>query len=184
MGGTFNPIHYGHLFLAEEVKNTLRYDSVLFIPTNIPVHKMSFDVVNANHRLEMLRLAVEPYDEFVVENCEIMRKGKSYTIDTVKELKEKYGWVDKPGFVIGDDLATTFHTWKNSEELVELVDLIVVHRLYKKRVKLDYKHIYVDNFMLPISASEIRKRIKNGYAVKFLLPDNVLEYIIENELYI
>ncbi len=184
VGGTFNPVHYGHLFLAEEVRNVLRYDVVLFIPTNIPVHKMSSDIVEARHRLQMLRIALDPYSNFRVEDCEIQRRGRSYTIDTIVELEKKYNWVERPGFIIGDDLATTFHTWKESEKLVDLVDLIVVHRLYRERVRLGYRHTYVDNFMLPISSSEIRKRIREKRTVKFLLPDDVLNYIIENELYI
>ncbi len=184
VGGTFNPVHYGHLFLAEEVRTVLNYDKVLFIPTNLPVHKMLDDIVDAKFRLDMLKIALLPYREFDIEDCEIKRKGKSYTIDTVRELKEKYDWMEKPGFIIGDDLASTFETWKEADKLIEMIDLIVVHRVYQERISLNYKHVYVDNFMIPISSSEIRNRLKDGRTVKFLVPDGVLNYIVKNELYI
>ncbi len=183
LGGTFNPIHYGHLFLAEEVRTSLDYDIVLFIPTYLPVHKMIQPEIDHVHRLKMLKIAVKPYDRFKVETCEIDRKGASYSIDSVRLLSKKYAWKEKPGFIIGDDLLPNFHTWKEHRELSRITDLIVVHRKYRKRQNFDLPHIYIDNIMIPISSSLIRERVMKGKTVRFLLPDEVLEYMEKNGLY-
>ena len=183
IGGTFNPIHYGHLFLADEVKNALGYDTVLFIPAYSPVHKRSEKLVDARHRLAMLEIAVRNYREFSIETCELERKGASYSIDTIHFLTRKYGWKEKPGFVIGDDLIKDFHKWKKPEELSRIVDLIVVHRKFSERLEFDLPHLYVDNLIMPISSSIIRERLQAKKNVRFLLPDNVLGYIEKYGLY-
>ena len=183
LGGTFNPVHYGHLFVAEEVRTALGYDVAIFVPANQPVHKDPSPVLAPSHRLAMLRLAVEGRPEFIVDATEIERGGPSYSIDTVAGLVPRYGVTGKLGFVIGDDLVAGFPTWKNVDELVRIVDLIVARRTLAGPVHLPHPHRTVTNTVLPISSSEIRRRIGEGRTVRYLLPDRVLAYIGDNRLY-
>jgi nicotinate-nucleotide adenylyltransferase len=183
LGGTFNPVHYGHLFVAEEVRTALGYDTAIFVPANQPPHKDPGPILPAEHRLAMLRLAIKGCAGFIVDDGEIARGGPSYSIDTVALLVPRYGIEGKPGFVIGDDLVAGFPTWKNVQELVRIVDIIVARRTLAGPVQMDYPHRTVTNTVLPISSSEIRRRISEGRTVRFLLPDPVLAYVRENRLY-
>jgi nicotinate-nucleotide adenylyltransferase len=183
LGGTFNPVHYGHLFVAEEVRTTLGYDAVIFFPANQPVHKDRGPILAPAHRVAMLRLAIEGCTEFILDDGEIARGGPSYSIDTVTDLVPRHGITGRPGFVIGDDLVAGFPTWKNVDELVRIVDLIVARRTLAGPVQLAHPHRTVMNTILPISSSEIRRRIGDGRSARFLLPDRVLAYIKDNKLY-
>ena len=183
LGGTFNPVHYGHLFVADEVRTALGYDTAIFVPANQPVHKDPTPIIAPRHRLAMLRLAVSGYDGFIVDAAEIERGGPSYSIDTVADLIPRYGIEGKPGFVIGDDLVPGFPSWKNVDQLVRIVDLIVARRTLAGPVQLPQPHRTVTNTVLPISSSEIRRRVSEGRTVRFLLPDSVLAYIRDNNLY-
>ncbi len=183
LGGTFNPVHFGHLFIAEEVRAAFGYDAAIFVPANQPVHKDPSPVLDPVHRLAMLRLAVSGNDRFIVDTGEIERGGPSYSIETITSLIPRHGIVGRPGFVIGDDLAAGFPSWKNVEELVQIVDLVVARRTRAGPPGLAYPHRVVTNTVLPISSSEIRRRIREGRSVRYLLPDAVLGYIGDNNLY-
>jgi nicotinate-nucleotide adenylyltransferase len=182
-GGTFNPIHIGHLFMAEDVRVAFGYDRILFVPTHRPVHKEVKDEVGPERRLEMLRIAVAAYPELGVDDVELRRGGSSYTIDTIYQIMRPWSLDGKLGMIIGDDLARNFHTWKEPEVLARLVDLIVVHRETDRRIEIEYPHQYIDNVRLPISSTMIRNRIRGGQPVRFLVPDEVLRYIERNRLY-
>jgi nicotinate-nucleotide adenylyltransferase len=183
IGGTFNPLHLGHLFLAEEVLCTLPFDKIVFIPAHIPAHKAQPGDVSPEQRLEMVRLALALYKNFLVEDCEIKRGGISYTIDTIQYLKEKYSINEKPGLVIGDDLVHGFPSWKQADTLAQSTRLIIAHRVNRDKQSLSYPHAYLDNLMLPLSSSDIRDRIRYNRAYRFLIPDTVYKYISENGLY-
>ncbi len=183
IGGTFNPIHIGHLFLAEEVRAALGYDRVLFIPTNRPVHKEVQEEIGPQRRLEMVRLAVAPYPHLGVDDVELRRGGDSYSIDTIYQILRNHPAEGRLGMVIGDDLARNFHTWKEPETLANLVDLIVAHRETDARVEIGYPCLYIDNMRLPVSSSLIRRRIREGKPARFLVPEEVLRYIERNGLY-
>ena len=183
LGGTFNPVHFGHLFIAEEVRSAFGYDAAIFVPANQPVHKDPSPILPASHRLEMLRRAVKGCPAFLVAESEIERGGPSYSIDTVEELMEKFVLQGKPGYLIGDDLVEGFPTWKDAARLSRMVDLFVARRTLAAGLSLEYPHRVVANTVLPISSSEIRRRIADGRTVRFLLPDAVLEYIKANKLY-
>ena len=183
LGGTFNPVHNGHLFIAEEVRSAFGYDTAIFVPSNQPVHKDPSPVLPAPHRLEMLRRAIAGNARFIVDEGEIERGGPSYSIDTVTSLIPRYGIEGEPGFVIGDDLVAGFPTWKDVDELVRIVDLIVARRILAGPVPLAHPHRTVMNTVLPISSSEIRRRIGEGRSVRYLLPDAVLDYIRDKTLY-
>ena len=183
LGGTFNPVHFGHLFVAEEARATLGYEAAIFVPANQPVHKNPAPVLDPAHRLAMLRLAVSGNPRFIVDTGEIERGGPSYSIETVSSLIPRHHIEGRPGFLIGDDLVAGFPTWKNVDELVKIVDLIVARRTLDGPARLMYRHRVVTNTVLPISSSEIRSRIHEGKAVRYLLPDAVLDYIRDNNLY-
>jgi len=183
LGGTFNPVHYGHLFVAEEVRATLGYDAAIFVPANQPVHKNPAPVLDPAHRLAMLRLAVSGNERFIVDTGEIDRGGLSYSIETVSSLIPRHRIEGRPGFLIGDDLVAGFPSWKDVDVLVKIVDLIVARRTMEGPAALVYPHRVVANTILPISSSEIRRRIREGGAVRYLLPDAVLDYIRGNNLY-
>jgi nicotinate-nucleotide adenylyltransferase len=189
LGGTFNPVHKGHLHIAGEVKSRFGYQRVLFIPANIPAHKKLEVDVGAEHRLQMLELAVAGRSDFIVDDCELRRGGTSYTIDTVKELPETYPIEGKPGLIIGDDLVEDFKTWRDVDQLVELVDLIIAHRESPRAVAIDYPCRYVDNSLFPISSSQIRQALQGEdtttgrVSVRRWLPPQVFHYIHRHGLY-
>jgi len=131
----------------------------------------------------MLRLAVSGCEGLNVDACEIERGGQSYSFDTMRELVLKYRITGKPGFLIGDDLAEGFPTWKEAERLAEAVDLYVARRSLPGLSPFAFPHRVITNTILPISSSEIRQRIGDGRTVRFLLPDAVLRYIRDNRLY-
>jgi nicotinate-nucleotide adenylyltransferase len=189
LGGTFNPVHKGHLNIAGEVKSRFGYQQVVFIPTNIPAHKKMEMDVGAEHRLKMLELAVAGHGDFTVDDCELRRGGTSYTIDTVQELSESYPVEGKPGLIIGDDLVEDFKTWRDVDNLVALVELIIAHRKSRNEIAIDYPCRYVDNSLFPISSSQIREALqardapKGWESVRSWLPPQVFSYILRHDLY-
>jgi len=198
LGGTFNPVHKGHLNIAGEVKSRFGYQQIVFVPANIPAHKKMEVDVGAVHRLKMLELAVAEHSDFVVDDCELRRGGTSYTIDTVRELSESYPIEGKPGLIIGDDLVEDFKTWRDVDRLVELVELVIAHRRSRKDVAIDYPCLYVDNSLFPISSSQIREAlyaehteptehaedtVTGGKSVRSWLPAPVFDYIQRHGLY-
>ncbi len=130
LGGTFNPVHTGHVLLARSVCDTFGYDKILFVPSFMPPHKIVTESVSVEDRLNMLALACEEDSRFEVEKCEIERGGISYTWDTVCYIEEKYSAVleGKLGLIIGQDLSAEFSKWKNAGQLAEKTDLILSHR--------------------------------------------------------
>ena len=183
LGGTFNPPHWGHLFLAEEVRIGLGYDAVIFLPANLPAHKEVGGSVGAADRWEMLQAALGDWPYFRADASEIERGGITYTVETVPLLVRKHGIQGRPGFILGDDLVDGFADWKEAGRLAEMVDLIVAHRKHTERRPFGFEHRYIDNLLLPISSTDIRRRIRQGAAVRFLVPEAVWSYISEHGLY-
>jgi nicotinate-nucleotide adenylyltransferase len=183
LGGTFNPVHVGHLCLAEEVRSALGYDRIILVPANQPVHKDPSPVIPGAHRLAMLRLAVAGCDGLVVDDGELVRGGPSWTIDTVVELVPRYGITGRPGLVIGDDLAEGFSAWKDAERLARTVDLILARREGERHAPFAWPHRMVMNPLITVSSSDIRRRIAEGRSIRFLTPDAVVAYIAAHGLY-
>ena len=211
-GGTFNPLHVGHAMLADTIVKELGYDKVLFVPTYAPPHKEFSKIVDAKHRMEMISrfCQSEGNGHFELESCEVDRGGISYTSDTLEYLTKKYEGrlTEKLAFVMGDEVAAEFHKWRNPDRISELADLLIVHRypdvkalessLYDNKptgdykgdfsVKFDLKTFgypckYIESPMLPVSSTDIRRRIAEGKSFRYLVPPAVFDYIIENKLY-
>ncbi len=211
-GGTFNPVHYGHLAAAQEVSERLGLDRVLFIPSYLPPHKQE-TVPAASHRLEMVRLAVTGNPVFAASDIEMRRGGRSYTIDTVETLLR-----DHPGsdlfFLIGLDSFLEIHTWHEWERLLTLCRFVVLSRpgyrfaalaelavvdqaLPEQLAALDRGErkdaearigtsvvFFLSVPLYDISSTGIRRRVREGQSIKYLLPEPVETYIIKNNLYV
>lgn len=183
LGGTFNPLHNGHLNLAEEVLKEFSYDRILFVPSYIPAHKEVSGNISAEERLHILKISLENIGWALWSDCEISRKGVSYTVDTLMYVHENYDLKGKPGLIIGDDLAEGFHNWRNTDRILEMADLIVAHRLYENEVPLDFPHRYAHNVIFPMSSSFIRNESMTGGDISSWLPFPALKYILENRPY-
>lgn len=212
LGGTFNPIHYGHLAAAEEIRDRLKLDRVLFIPSFLPPHKQEDDIPSAVQRLEMVRLAVAGNANFRVSDVEVKRGGRSFTIETIEELRSLH-----PGaslfFITGLDSFLEIQSWQQWQRLLTLCAFVVLSRpgfrftdlkkinfldaqaatlagldngrLTHAAVSADAFSLYLE--MIPhydISSTDIRKRRREARTIKYHLPEAVENYIIENKLYV
>lgn len=212
LGGTFNPIHLGHLSAAQEVRERLQLDKVLFIPSFIPPHKQEKDMPTPMQRMEMVRLATAGNIGFDAVDIEIQRGGRSYTIDTIEELRVKYSGAEL-FFIIGLDSFLEIRTWKEWRKLVTLCVFVVLSRegfKFRDLAALDFLetkpqvlelidqrslnectihsndvHVILENIPLfEISSTDIRVRIREGRSAKYFLPEAVERYIIEHKLYV
>lgn len=200
-GGTFNPIHYGHLAIAEEVRTKHNLDKVIFIPTNLPPHKEPEDLVDAKRRSVMAYLATVSNPCFEVSTFEVDRSGKSYTIDTVRHFHHVFGDKVELSFIIGADMLMEISTWKNIGELLEICRFIAVSRPGYDIQKILNQHflssqnhataskmlgriLIEDSAMLDISATNIRRRVKEWKSIKYLVPEPVEQFIHNQQLYL
>jgi nicotinate-nucleotide adenylyltransferase len=181
LGGTFDPPHYGHLLIANEVLSTLQLDEIWFMPNQEPPHKKKSESIKNEDRLKMLELAVCGNAAFRVETIELHRQGPSFTVDTMKMINEQYP-DHQFFFIIGADMIEYLPKWHKIDELIELVQFVGVERpMYSSQT--DYPVLYVDVPALDVSSSMIRDRVKKGKTVRYLLPDSVIHYIEEKHLY-
>lgn len=180
LGGTFDPPHLGHLLIAEQVKEAFSLEEVWFIPANEPPHKEKAST-SAYHRLNMLQLALKDNPAFKISRIEIDRKGKSYTIDTVKELLRKYPTIDFY-FIIGADMVEYLPHWYKIDELIQLITFVGVGRPGYP-LETPYPVLPLHMPMIDISSTLLRERMKNNQTVKYLIPSSVDRYIKEKGLY-
>ncbi len=186
-GGTFNPVHYGHLINAEQVREKFSLDRVLFVPSKHPVHKELEGSISSDHRVKMLELALEGNREMGVSTIEVDKDTPSYTIYTVNELEKQYPG-DELFLIIGYDSYLEIGTWKNYRELLQKVNCIVMKRESdspqgENREELRESILFADNPVIEISSSVIRNRIRGGLSVTYMLPENVLDYINKKGFY-
>lgn len=184
LGGTFNPIHCGHLFIAEAARTSCGYDRVIFVPSNVPAHKEAPQDVGPRERLRMVRLALSGLPAFVCDPCEIVRGGVSYMIDTVADIERRYRPEGRLGLIIGDDLLAGFSRWKRADELAERVDLLVCRRQSREAADFPYPHHRLQNTLLPLSSTDIRARVAARETIRFLVPERVRRYIERHDLYL
>ena len=181
IGGTFNPVHVGHLLLAEEVRLQEGFERVVFVPSNKPAHKV-VDGTTVDQRLDMLRLALQGY-AVDIETCELSREGISYSIDTVRYVLAHYSLTGKPALILGDDLFESYDSWKDARVLADLAELLVAHRKYDHELNSPWAHRYLRNKLIDVSSTEIRNRVARGQAWKALVPPAVAGYIETHQLY-
>ena len=188
IGGTFNPIHYGHLVSASEVCNKFKLDKVIFIPSALNPLKSTSNLAEAHHRLKMIKLAISDNPLFEASDIEIKRGGASYTIDTIKAFVKKYGKDVNIYFIIGTDAFLEINSWASPDALLKMCKFIVTTRpgYDVKKVKQVFKNYteITKITYLEISSSDIRKRITSGTPIKYLLPESVEDYICKHRLYI
>ena len=184
LGGTFDPIHIGHLILAQEAYIELGLERVIFVPAANPPHKDPRTVSPAHHRFRMVELAVEGDPRFYVSDLELKRPGKSYTVDTLRYLKEL--WPGSELFLlIGADNLRELPTWKDYEELFLLSEVVVAHRPgAEPEGELADRVRFLPIPMVSISASWIRERVAEGKPIRYLVPQEVERYIREHGLYV
>lgn len=194
MGGTFDPIHFGHLAAAEAVKEELHCDKVLFIPSGNPPHKKMRTLTDVKHRFTMTAMAVSSNPDFELSNIEISRTGYTYTLDTVKQLLDFYNNNVELIFITGADAILEVETWYKVEELLKLCSFVAVNRPGYEKSKLEQKLQYlqskynsrlysIDVPGLNISSTDIRNRVKEGRSIKYLVPEEIEKYIYKYELY-
>lgn len=181
MGGTFNPIHTGHLIMAEQVITQLGLDEILFMPNNIPPHIDSKTAIDGETRAKLIELAIADNPKFLLERFELERGGVSYSYDTIKQLRENYPDVDFY-FIIGGDEVAYLPKWHRIDELLKIVTFVAV-----KRVGFDtttpYPVIWVDVPLIEISSTIIRERIRKHQSIRYLVPQAVAKFIEEQKLY-
>jgi len=182
LGGTFNPIHLGHLILAEEVREKLGLDKVIFVPTFLPPHKDNSDIAQAIDRLKMIRIAIRANKCFIVSDIEIKRNGRSYTIDTISALKKVYS-NDELYFITGSDLLKYLEEWKDLNEIIKMVKFVVATRPGYPLEKIPAYISTVAIRAVDISAFEIRSCIRHNTSFRYLVPDGVFKYITKRKLY-
>lgn len=195
MGGSFDPVHMGHLVIAQDAVEHLELSEVVFVPASIPPHKQHLLQVEPNHRLNMLRLAVEADIRFSVSDIEVERGGISYTVDTIRALKEKYA-KDELFLIIGSDTLVDLHNWHRIDELLAQCQVATFLRpgedvLEEIERKIGFSgeqkqqlltHV-VETHRIGISSTEIRMRVAEGLGIRYLVPPEVEMYIYEHGLY-
>lgn len=191
-GGSFNPIHYGHLMICEYIKEEMGLDKVIFIPTGNPPHKEI--EVSAEDRYEMVRLAISPNPDFEISDIETTRVKMSYTVDTIRELKKIYR-EEKLYFLIGLDSLFQLKTWKKIGDLSQEIEFVVALRpgyIDKEEINKEIDFLR-ENFgtkinliktpLYEISSTDLRDRIHEGKSLRYLIPKKVLDYIEESGFY-
>ena len=187
MGGTFNPIHYGHLISAEEVYDGLGFDKVIFVPAARPPHKNHRDIIDPEHRYMMTVLATEDNPHFQVSRIELDRTGPSYALDTIRQFQEHYGQEAEIAWIIGADTLIEFTIWKDFDVLLDTCRFIATTRpnydLSQTPVHIYQRVELFEITAVDISATGIRRRIREGRTIKYLAPKAVEEYIYTHKLY-
>tara|TARA_B100000676_G_C18050847_1_gene831067 strand:- start:1386 stop:1961 length:576 start_codon:yes stop_codon:yes gene_type:complete len=183
-GGTFDPIHKGHLLAAELALNSYNFNKVIFVPAGNPWMKSS-NTVSAFHRLNMIKIAIDSNPAFFVSDVDIQRKGPTYMVDTLSDLNKKNS-EDKPCILLGSDVLSDIKKWHRYKDLIQSSEFFVINRpgfnsakSYMKNIKFNI----IDGKFIEVSASEIREKIKQGSNLDLLVPEKVEDYIRKNKLY-
>ena len=183
LGGTFNPIHIGHLAIAQMALERMHLTKVIFVPSYIPPHKNSGVVASAKHRYQMVKLAIAGNTAFEVSDFEIKKKGKSYTVDTMNYFHAFYPPETKLFFIIGGDALGDLRSWRYIDDILKIAEFIVVNRPGYVKKSNDVKHHSVIMPGIDISSSYVRLRLLQERTIRYFVPDQVLEYINQNQLY-
>lgn len=186
-GGTFDPIHTGHLIIAEDVWERFSLQKLIFVPARTPPHKDDPTIASPHHRCSMISLAIKGNTHFEVSDVEIRRPGRSYTVDTLEAFRNIYPEPTELLFIMGLDQALEVQTWKDPERLFSLAEILVVPRPgysatgLKEEIRGEVK--LLEGRSIDISSTEIRRRVGAGQSIRYLAPKEVEAYIHDNRLY-
>jgi len=194
LGGTFDPIHIGHLIMAEQIREEFQLDKVIFIPSGNPPHKKLQTVTDAEHRYNMVCEALKENPYFEESRIEIDRKGYTYTIDTLRDLKEHNKNNAHMYYIIGADVLYDLLTWKDYEKVFEICEFIAAMRPGKDRDGFRERIRYLEKefsakiheaeiSLIEVSSTMIRERVKQNKSIRYLVPEAVEEYIRKNRIY-
>ncbi|MBI4331431.1 MAG: nicotinate-nucleotide adenylyltransferase [Chloroflexi bacterium] len=193
-GGTFNPVHLGHLIIAQEVLERLSLDEVRFVPAAQPWMKQGQAISDPAHRLKMLELSLAGNPRFVVDRTDLERGGTTYTVDTLRDVKARLGAAVEIYFILGADALQGFSRWKEPGEIIRLANLVVVprpgypdipaDRLEAAATGISSRLISLKDPCIGISGVDIRKRVAEGRSVRYLVSPGVAEYIAAHRLYV
>jgi len=181
LGGTFNPPHMGHLIIAEQVGKQLGLDAVWFLPAHVPPHKRVKHLAKVEERKKMIQSAIGDNSFFKLDETDLKREGKSYTYDTIKQLKKEHPEKEFY-FIIGGDMAESLSEWYRIDELVQMIQFVAVKRKGYS-ADTDYSVIWVDCPLIEISSTQIRKKISDGCTIRYLVPESTRKYIEKMGLY-
>jgi len=191
LGGTFDPIHHGHLGIAEEAREALGLERVLLVPAASPPHKPGRPVTEAAHRLAMVELAIAGNPAFAVSRIEVERGGASYSLDTLEALRS--AGVEQPWFILSTEALAGFPAWREPDRILDLCRLAVVPRggydpldrawVAERFPGREDRVTFLPGPLLPISGSVVRRRAAVGRSVRYLVPDAVARYIADHQLY-
>ncbi len=190
MGGTFDPIHFGHLFVAEEARCRFGLDKVLFVPNGVPPHKKGYVITAPSHRYNMALLATHPNGAFGCSPVEVTRNGPSYTVDTLTQLRQQHSDAEL-FYISGVDAVADILSWKRHEEVVQLATFIAATRpgfdlrSLKERLPGAYltRILLLGSTAIGISSSDMRQRMAQGLPIRYMTPDVVIDYIRKHNLY-
>ena len=186
-GGTYNPIHFGHLINIEIIKNDFNLDAIMIVPTKISVHKSIEEPVSVIDRCKMIEAAIDKRNDFQLSRIEIDRDEPSFTITTVQELIKRNPQIEYY-LIIGYDSFADISNWKDYNTLIKAIPIIVMNRPDERAknedtIKKAKKIMFAENPLIDISSTYIRKRLEDNKSVRYLMPDSVLKYIKEKGLY-
>jgi nicotinate-nucleotide adenylyltransferase len=194
LGGTFDPVHIGHIMVAEEVGIRINLAKLFFIPAGKPWLKENKPIADAKHRVQMVRLAISDEPRFNILTTEVERSGLTYSVDTITELQANLDPSDELFFILGWDSLAELPRWREPSRLIKLCKLVAVprpdyprpdHEVLEKLIQgLSERIEYIDKPMINISASDIRNRVADGLTISHLVPGPVDEYIREHKLYL
>lgn len=193
LGGSFDPVHTAHLLMAETVREALSLDLVLFVPTGVQPLKQGRPVTPAEHRVKMLQLALQDNPCFGISRADVDREGPSYTVDTVRQLREEWGdEASQMWFIAGADSLASFPRWRDPAGILSQTRLAVVRRpgvsvdmavLEQRLPGIAASVDWIDAPLVEISATDIRQRVEAGHSIRYRVPDQVREYLVAHDLY-
>ena len=194
MGGTFNPIHNGHLLIAEEAMKKFVLDKIVFVPAGLPPHKTQAEIIDKEHRYKMIRLAIKGHKHFSASRIEMDRPGYSYAVDTFSDFHRKYGRKAKIFYIMGLDSINDILNWKKPLELFRFCEFVVATRpgssikVFKRLVKFpplqkEVDKIHLIEVNINLSATVIRDLIQSGKSIAKLVPPKAVKYIKEKGLF-
>jgi len=182
LGGTFNPIHNGHLQLAQKARQKLRLDKIIFVPANIPPHKSKAGILSARERYKMVKAAIKGHPCFELSDYEIRSKGTSYSVKTLEYFRKRFGVQARIFFLAGSDSLGQLNSWKDLKNIIKMVDFVVVSRPGYKTT--EFPGIRIMSIPTPdISSTALRRRIKSGFSIRGLVPGAVSRYIHKRGFY-